>query len=1642
MRFGFWFSFLFLGSYFSAAGQYSNSWVTPGQSYFRIPVAQKGVYRLTHTDLQNAGVPVNAIDPRQIQIFHRGIEQAILVAGQDDAVFNTSDYIEFFGRANDGTLDKDLYKPSTLQPHNYYNLYSDTTAYFLTWPLVVTPGKRVTTFSEVNVSALPAQAYHTSERLLINKEQYSGGNLISDVLRFTHFDEGEGWTGTAIRQNQNVDYIIDLITQTVPTAGNPQLEILLVGRDQIPHTAQIYVGQTIGALRLLDTYSFNGFATAKLTYPLSWSDIDAEGRVTVRLVAPPEANNRFQFSASYVRVTFPRNFQITSPTAHTFRLAENTGGKSYVEWSGANAATRVWDVTSVENPVTIGTQLTGSTLRAMVDQTQAARELFVFDHVRSATLKLVTFRSIVASQHNYIVISHKDLMQAAGGYANPVKAYAGYRASEVGGSYDTLVVTVDQLYNQFNYGETSPRAIYEFMRYMVGEGSPNYLFLIGKGRDVSSGYHRLINPSASITKDFVPPAGSPGSDMTYSAGLNGTTYEPAVPTGRLSATTPLQVASYLNKIIETETSPPQTWQKKGLHLSGGILPTELTIFREYMDGFKSIAELPQWGGSIATIAKRDPNPVELINISDQVNAGVNLVTFFGHSSSSTIDIDIGFVTDPTLGYANPGKYPVFLINGCNAGNFFSNSQAFGEDWMNAQSKGARAFIAHSSFGFTYSLQYYSSLFYQVGFTDSNYVGKGIGDVQKEVARQYMQSAPAVMANITQVQQMVLLGDPAVKLFYFSKPDYEIKPADLALVSFDGKPVTVASDSFAIRIVRHNLGLAKDEPMKITVTRTLNDGSQVHYDSLYAPVFNTDTVFFHLKGLPQGGGVNQFTVMLDADELIEELNEENNAAVLESFIATSTTFNLFPKNFALVGQQQIKLLWQSTNLRSVNRDYEVEIDTVNTFNSPFKINRSVEGAVLAETQLTLATADSTVYYWRTRFKTPQQGESNEWVTNSFSYIDDSEAGWAQLRPQQVQDNSYLNLIAPGGSIPFSFEETQTQVSVTTFGSESPLPYTDASIKINGSEFNLATQGQPCRDHSFNLVAFNKNTAIPYPALPFSFQDPRTCGREPQVINSFLYSEMETGNGDDLVAFVNAVAPSDSVIMFTIHNPSYVAWPIAAKNALAELGVNPTDLNLLQPGEPIIIFGKKGAPAGSARIVRSSISPANEQVLSVSGSITGRNSMGSMKSTRIGPALSWKEFKRAAVPVDAGDEFSFSIYGVNASGAEFLLADDVAVEYDLTTIDATEFPYLHIVFTTTDETNLTPAVWRNWIVLYESPAEGLLMYTGTQDVQQVQEGEEWRTTFGFRNISDKTFTAILPVTLEVINTQTQARETQTFEITPPIPGATTSFEITSPTTGKAGSNTINVAVNNRVLPEEYYENNFLSMPDYLQVQADQIPPVLQITVDGRQLRNNDFVSSTPLIIIELLDENAFLLKTDTVGFTLLLGNNCNAPACTFKRIAFSSPEIVWHPATATTPFRIEYRPTLVNGLYELSVQGADAKGNFAGSTPYTVSFQVDSAPSLQWKGVYPNPSQGRFAFQFVLTGELPTEFQLEIFSSQGTRLQLFGFSDLLQFHVGTNELVWNGTDANGGLLPPGIYYYNLQLSASDNSINERGKIVLIR
>src|SRR5882724_5418710 len=113
--------FLLLCLPYVSNSQYSNSWIVPSQQYFKIPVAKEGIYRLSRSNLQAAGFPVNS-DPRYIQLFHRGQEQSIYVKGQSDGNFGSSDFVEFYGQKNDGTLDAQLYKPSSLQPHKYYNI--------------------------------------------------------------------------------------------------------------------------------------------------------------------------------------------------------------------------------------------------------------------------------------------------------------------------------------------------------------------------------------------------------------------------------------------------------------------------------------------------------------------------------------------------------------------------------------------------------------------------------------------------------------------------------------------------------------------------------------------------------------------------------------------------------------------------------------------------------------------------------------------------------------------------------------------------------------------------------------------------------------------------------------------------------------------------------------------------------------------------------------------------------------------------------------------------------------------------------------------------------------------------------------------------------------------------------------------------------------------------------------------------------------------------------------------------------------------------------------------------------------------------------------------------------------------------------
>jgi hypothetical protein len=1620
-----------------ASAQIGNEWINFSNPYYKIPVGKDGIYRLTRPQLLAAGFP-SFVDPKTIKLYHRGVEQSIYVEGENDSQLNTSDFVEFFGRKNDGTLDQKLYTDPAAQPHQFYNLYSDTTAFFLTYGGV--PGKRATTTSQSTSN--PIETFHWDEKLIVYHDQYSSGIDYGEIQQ-SGFENGEGWTSVQIVQGQSSDFILSGISNTVQGAGVPKLEMVLTGRGPQDHNVEVAAGA-----RVISTVLVSGYNSVKFQSDLEWADISA-GQITFRIRVSGVSGQPARASVGYIKITYPQSLNFGGSLEKYFTLTENAANVSAVQLESPPSGAVVYDVTDPNNVLRIPTTQ-GATINAVIGQTLTRRKLFTTNAFISPAIKRINFRQINPSAQDYVIISHRSLRKPISGYTDPVKAIGEYRSLPQGGGYDTLIVNVDQLYNQFSYGEASPLAIYNFLKFLKTGKLPAYLFLIGKGLSIEYGYYRAPQTYPQF-RDLVPTGGYPASDMRFSVGLSAQAGVPAVSTGRLSATGPADVAAYFNKLKEFESQPFDNLRRKNiLHLSGGLYASEPQQFRSYLEEFGTVATSFYLGGQVKAIAKQSTD-IEVINVADEVNKGLNLITLFGHSSPSTADFDIGLVTDPLMGYNNKGKYPALLLNGCLAGSYFLNASIFGENWTNTPDRGAIGVIAHSYFGFAPYLRLYSNYFYKVGFGDSLFINKGLGDVQQEIAKRFITEHGNNFVTETQVQQMVLLGDPAVSLFGASKPDYAIVPNSVSIRSMDGSKLSAFSDSLALRFVVHNYGKAKNKPITIKVTRTLNDNSIAEYDTILQATLYSDTISFLLPGrIDQGFGNNSFSITIDSENSIEELSEVNNTYAQVFFIPLSGTKNLYPDSYAIVNSVTPTLSFQHTDQLSDEREFLLQIDTVKEFNSTFLKEFSVTGKVLVSKQIELSQKDSAVYYWRTRLAQPQANENTNWEVSSFTYVNNGPGGWLQMRFGQFEENFTERLEKDSESKRIEFEETVTDVDVIAYAA---TQLEKSSIKVNGAEVNLYVDGNfQCRDNTINLIAFDKTTTQPYAGLYFTWIELRDffgsaailCGREPYVINSFKASEVAMGLDGDLIKYISNISPGDSVVLFTIGDAGISGWPAAAKSKVGELGVSVSQLDQLQAGEPVVIFARKGAAPGTAKIYRGQDNPTSTQIASVQGTVTGRESEGIMSTELIGPAREWGDFNVQYDVDNSSDIVKFAIEGLDLFGKSTVLLENVLDDVSLAAIDANEYPYLKISYSTKDETFVTAAKLNRWMVTFEPVAEGLLLFDGQQELVTVSEGQSWTGSYSYVNISDKNFSGPLRVDFKISKSEAANFTEGTRMIDSPLPGATTSFNVEFPTRNQAGVNDLFVFVNPRVQPENDFDNNFIALSKQLNVIADTLAPLLEVTFDGRFISHEESVSVQPDIKILLIDNNPFLLSKDTTGVQLFLQPPCENGDCIFSRVYFSDADVSWSSETDNSEFEVHLRKAFeADGVYTLRVVASDVTGNLSGSEPYEMSFSIGHTNSVTIFSPYPNPFGDQTSFEVLISGEtLPNETLLSIINTRGEVVRTFGNDSFSDLHFGRNIFTWRGLGENGIPVPNGIYIFKIQIKTDEGVAEKIGKLVLVR
>ncbi|WPP48575.1 putative type IX secretion system sortase PorU2 [Catalinimonas niigatensis] len=1665
------------------AQRFGNEWINSNQSYYKISIAADGIYRINHQDLLAAGFPVNSVDPRRMQLFFRGQEQAVFIQGQQDASFDPADFIVFYGQRNDGTQDRELYVPNEAQPNPYHNLYSDSTAYFLTWSLAAVNGKRMASFSENNISGIPTEVYHWEERLSVFTNEYSQGrqyplgSLSGVIAHLSTFDYGEGWTGPRIGRGQSRDYTLEAPAQFV-SGPAPQLEILLAGRNNRQHDVTVQVGSSTAALRTLSTVNFEFYDHSLVTENLQWSDLTG-GNLVVRVTVNGVDGVADQVSVSYIRLRYPQQTTAQNLATKKINLAVNPAAKSYVEIANVPPSPYLLDITDENNVQRIGFNLVGGNTTAVIPNTQAARQLLIGSIQPVTIIKRVNFQNISTSA-NYLIISHESLRQPAGNYSDPIRAYQEYRASAEGGGFNTLLFNIDQLYNQFGYGEVTPLAIRRLADFMLSNGNPQYLLLIGKGLTVNYNYHRQ-NPATATLRDLVPTGGMPGSDVVLTSGLAGSDgYSSAIPTGRINAQTAQDVAAYLDKVKESESrgltadyqesnTREALWKKHMVHLSGGVSLAELTLFGRYVDDFKDVAEGDFLGGQVSVQSKKSNSATELINIADEVNKGLSLITFFGHSATTRTDIEIGYVSNDELGYQNKGKYPAILINGCNAGNVFGDALTFGEDWIQTPNRGALHVIAHSAEGISSVLKRFSDAFYTT-LSDSLYVGSSMGKIKNEASRRFMERLGTSIweVHIAQVRQAILQGDPAVSLFGRAKPELEINDNSLFVTPLQEGPITVFSDSFAVNLVVRNFGSTSRDSLSVSVNRTLSNGTVVSYGPvMYPSVLYQDTLQFVVNSeettvaAVDEVGNNRFEVIIDSKDTLDELNESNNRAYFEYFVPLGGTVHLSPHDYAIVSQDQVLLQLQPGDLQktlreSDTRQYMLEIDTSYTFASPIKqqFSLSAKGLVLQQLELPVK-EDSTVYYWRSKYAELREGEVDQWTQSSFTYLSSGQEGWSQISFEQLNENQALNLEKDTIRKVWEFPDTEVEVEISTSGAAYDNSVTE-QIYINSTTLILPDAGFVCKENSINVLVLDRYTLNPYlPIDPGGFDvfNPNTCGRRPQMINTYTNAQVVNGA---LANLIDAIEEGNPLVIFNIGSLDYANWPAATLAKLEEVGINSTTISSLQIGDPLIVIGRKNAAAGSATVKLAdpaSEVPASEQLITLNQKITGKLSSGSIVSKRIGPASSWNNLLLNFRGVEASDVVNISLIGETDEGEQTTLLNttDLSGQLDISGINAAQYPFLRLQMSVEDVINRSAVQLDYWLVNYQGVPEGILLSENNfSETQNKQEGESFTIPFQFYNLSDDSFMDSLQVAYSLFNQNTRRMLSDTLTIEAAKAGDTVSFQIPVSTLNEIGISDLSVNVNPRLQREQLYSNNFLNVPSFMKVNGDELNPIIDVAFDGTYILDGDIVSPSPMVSIEVRDENPYLQKQDTTGIDIFLGkqesaeasigtNNARTANTQMKRIALDSEEVSWTPAEGEEPFKINFQPRqLEDGLYTLRVQAEDASGNTSGTQPYEVNFEIINESTITNFYPYPNPFSTSTRFVFTLTGqEIPDQIKVQIMTVSGKVVREITQDELGLIRIGNNitDYAWDGKDEFGDQLANGVYLYRVIVQSNGQALEMR-------
>ncbi|HKW17018.1 MAG TPA: C25 family cysteine peptidase [Terriglobales bacterium] len=614
------------------------------QPAVKILVGHEGWYRVTQPQLAAAGLRSN-VDSRSLHLFAEGIEQPIRITGPG-AEFGPQSAMEFYGTAIDTP-------------------YSGQRVYWLT--VSNGPGLRIT-------DAGPGGSAGPLEQSFIQTVELKPRTTYFAALLHENTDNFFGPLISPTSAVLNLD-----IANAAPGQGS--MEVVLQGvTDNQDHDITVTLnGATLGDL------SFEGQNEGRATFEIP-AGVLADGANTITFTAQQGTNDLSL--VDYVDVSFPQTL-----TAESDLLKFTADEGESVEVNGfIQPPARLVDITNPQRPVLVNFRTSagngGYTLSATVPWVSRGKHTFLA-LANDQLANPVSYAVHQPSALHDVQRGAEDVIVTYPDFVGQVQPLAALRQAE---GRSVALLDVNQVYDEFNFGERSPYAIKEFLRTAAHawKNKPRYLLLAGGASVDPRNYLGFGFLDFVPTKIVVTSELKTASDDWFSDFDN--TGFAQIATGRLPGRTSSDMQTMVTKIVNYASGAVGSWTNQAVMVADVDDPT-----LSFSQGLISIQKLLPSTMNVTDVFAGVLGPsVARQNLLAAIQSGELLVNYSGHGSVEIWSGDDLFDDAAAASLTNGSKLPVFVIMNCLNGFFHDvYTEGLATALMLAQNGGAVAVWASS-----------------------------------------------------------------------------------------------------------------------------------------------------------------------------------------------------------------------------------------------------------------------------------------------------------------------------------------------------------------------------------------------------------------------------------------------------------------------------------------------------------------------------------------------------------------------------------------------------------------------------------------------------------------------------------------------------------------------------------------------------------------------------------------------------------------------------------------------------------------------------------------------------------------------------------------------------------------------------------